>query len=178
MKIEILYITVGLLTGVIITFLLLDNFYQKELNRINIEYKKNMEEMKIIPEIVFIENKTCPEIKYPVVICEVCHDVPSFMSIAENIANDNEYVLDVYDCTEFSRDLEYKLRRSGYKARIVHGYYYSNGESCDVEVNCKHDWICLGGRNDYGICIEATEGNLIPHEFYGRYYVFVGEGKW
>jgi len=180
-KIGLLYMTIGLLTGIIISLILIDNYYQKQLAFINIQYKKYMEELVKIPEIVMIENQTCPDVRCPEVFCDPCQSVPSFMTIAEsNIYH--EYVLDEYDCTEFSNNLVYELRKDNYKARVVHGYYYSNGEDCEgidlEEFECRHDWVCLGEEYDYGVCIEAVTGELIPHESYGKYYIFEGEGKW
>jgi len=129
-----------------------DNYQKKML-----EYKDNLQECE--------ENK------------------PDFLWIAETIANNNEWVAKEYDCTEFSNDLVYELRKNGYKARVVHGYdYYINGTTCegqDLEIfNCRHDWVCLGEEFDYGICIEAVRGTIIPHSQYGKKYVFRGEGEW
>ena len=106
-----------------------------------------------------------------------------FIWIAEDVANANEWEANVYDCSEFSRDLVYELKKNGYRARVVHGYnYYIDGKTCGgvdlKEFNCRHDWVCLGERYDYGVCIEAVRGGLIPHSLYDTYYEFEGEGKW
>jgi len=164
MKIEILYISVGLLTGVIITFMILDNFYQEQLNEINIEYRKNMEGMNVAPEIKFIENNvTCPEIECPKTIC---HYISSFMDIVQSNA-DHEYILDEYDCTQFSDKLVKELNRKGWEAEKIMGYYYDDGkDGCgDNEINkCMHEWVVLE------VPIEAVHGYVIEPDVYDTYY--------
>jgi len=162
MRIEIIYITLGILIGLTITFILLDNFYQKELNRINTEYRKNMEEMIIVPEINFIENNTCPETECTKVICK---DIPSFMAIAES-NSDHEYILDEYDCTEFSRQLLKDLRKFGWKTELVQGYFYPDGSNeCSDEKNlCMHDWVIVE------VPVESVKGIVIEPDVYDTYY--------
>ena len=105
-----------------------------------------------------------------------------FIWIAEDVANANEWEANVYDCSEFSWDLVYELRQNGYRARIVHGYYYNKNGTCEgvdlEEFECRHEWVCLGEEFDYGVCVEAVRGILIPHSLYDTYYVFEGEGRW
>ena len=115
---------------------------------------------------------------------ERCYEnKPEFLWIAEDIANANGWIANEYDCTEFSKDLVKELKNNGYKARVVNGYnYYINGTTCDGEdleiFNCRHDWVCLGEEYDYGVCIEAVRGTIIPHSLYGNEYTFREEGEW
>ena len=62
-KTEFLYISVGFLVGALISFIFIDIYYQRQLDIINIQYRKDMEEMFVIPEIIIMENQTCPEVK-------------------------------------------------------------------------------------------------------------------
>ena len=99
---------------------------------------------------------------------KVCRDKPIYVSVAEYIANRQEYELNVYDCTEFSRDLALGLRELKIKADVIQGYYYDNGDgNCSID-NCKHDWVCLP---DQDVCIEAVHGHVIPDQIYQDKYV-------
>ena len=166
-KIGLLYMLIGLLTGIIISLILIDNFYQKQLGVINTQYKKDMEEMIAIPEIIIMENQTCPEIKCPEIICDPCQSVPSFMSIAELNSN-HEYILDEYDCTQFSDELVKDLKKEGWKAEKIIGYYYDDGENdCGDSKethDCMHEWTILE------IPIESVYGYVIEPDVYDTYY--------
>ena len=99
--------------------------------------------------------------------CE--EQVPSFQSIAKQIASEHEWIADEYDCSQFSYDLTIALRQAGYDAHTQTGYWhYIDGETCsefDKEHwNCKHEWVMVR------VFIEATTGEIIEPKTYEREY--------
>jgi hypothetical protein len=94
--------------------------------------------------------------------CEYLSEVDQ---IAYDVAEATEYVVDVYDCTEFSRDLAKELQLKGYKAKAIL-----------TTVDCSSEsWVtsptCYQRKNNHMIVevskyIEATRGFEIPPEDY------------
>jgi len=96
------------------------------------------------------------------------NNVSVFTRAVKHIANANEYQVDVYDCTEFSRDLTDKLNGYGWDA-----------EQTQVVVDCDFEWFdtetCeqFDGRHDIvkvkEVYIEATSGHIIMPQYYKEY---------
>jgi len=96
----------------------------------------------------------------------------SFSKVAYNTANERRYVLDKYDCTEFSQELARKLTNLGWTAKTKF-----------VRVNCDlwgfgDDYTqedCEDNRGGHMIVevnkvyVEATNGKIIKPEDYDRY---------
>jgi hypothetical protein len=84
-------------------------------------------------------------------------DAPThdFERAALEIASLNRYSENHFNCVDFSDLLASKLRRIGYVARTVSGYY--NGEP--------HAWVVME------VPIEATNGNLISPNSYAEYTI-------
>ena len=97
-----------------------------------------------------------------------------FQLIVQSLANERDYELDVWDCTEFANSLVERLKDYGYKS----------AKTVFVNVDCKrtdlfpdtyacekydggHLIVNIGGRN--GIYIEATTGIIIVPEYYTAY---------
>jgi hypothetical protein len=99
-------------------------------------------------------SKTTIEDFYKDYTCECFCGYPSFMTIAQNIAGSHEYILNKYDCTQFSDDLVRNLNKEGWESRKVIGNF--NGTS--------HEWVIVE------VPIEATRGTVIEPKVYEKYY--------
>ena len=181
-------IVIGVVLSASIFLLCLDN---ADLRKSLVDLKSENARINTISEqtfkalnhtLKFLETTEHAKDNYKAELQKCDENKAEFIWIAEDVANANEWEANVYDCSEFSWDLVYELRQNGYRARIVHGYYYNKNGTCEgvdlEEFECRHDWICLGEEFDYGVCIEAVKGELIPHSLYDTYYVFEGEGRW
>lgn len=70
-----------------------------------------------------------------------------------------------WDCTKYSMDLVYELRKEGYSADRAYGVY-----TC-TEPPGLHEWVVVS-LNGKQIPIEATSGTIIPDDIYERCYEF------
>jgi len=82
-------------------------------------------------------------------------------------AQEHEYKLQVYDCTQFSESLVKKLRNLGYKAQCTAGFNYESDYP-------PHTWVSFWIDNTR-YEIEATNGEFIPQEYFDE---GVYEKKW
>ena len=83
----------------------------------------------------------------------------SFEKTAYNFASERDYILDEYDCKNYSDELERRLDQEGYDSRTIDGkFYYENGTFKGF-----HRWV------EVKIIIEATTGDIVPVEDYWRY---------
>lgn len=84
-------------------------------------------------------------------------------------AQEHEYKLHEYDCTEFSKNLLNKLKNKGYKAQCTAGNNWGSDYT-------NHTWISIwvdGQRFE----IESTSGEFIPDEYFEEgYYTIWKEG--
>lgn len=94
-------------------------------------------------------------------VCEPC-DRYDFEILSEEIAN-HTYIPDVYDCNQFASDLTMALRKKGYKARAVEGYYLDCNATDDPH-GCRHAWVELC------VNIESLSGEILEPYEYNRSY--------
>jgi transglutaminase/protease-like cytokinesis protein 3 len=83
--------------------------------------------------------------------------------IAINVSDSNVYVLNRYDCTQFSKELVKRLNKEGFKANCVAGLYL------DGDKRIKHTWVEVKLLNQT-YPIEATLGMFIDNETYVKDY--------
>jgi transglutaminase-like putative cysteine protease len=81
-------------------------------------------------------------------------------ALADNVSSSHEYILNVYDCTDFSSKLVDRLKVAGIKAECTAGYYNQ-----DVP----HTWV-TAWVGEKEIHIEATGGYIIDDEDYKQNY--------
>lgn len=89
--------------------------------------------------------------------------------VAKNVSN-HSYAENIYDCTEFSKDLVKQLSGSGIASYCVSGFYIN-----ESNVSFRHTWVELKIDNET-IDIEATRGLFIPKENYSRLYRSTSKG--
>jgi hypothetical protein len=90
-------------------------------------------------------------------------------NLAFEISMAKNYTKDVYDCTQYAREMNRQLRKENYKSYCVFGKMY--GEY--------HNWVVIRekGKDTF---IEATQGNdigIINPEFYKQGYIELRRGK-
>jgi len=95
--------------------------------------------------------------------------IPSFIPIAEKIG-ERDWIYPDYICGDFSRDLVSQLRAQGWKANIVLGKWYNNGNGTCSTLNyerwkCGHFWVIVS------VPINAVTGEVIEPEEYKRDFV-------
>ena len=91
-----------------------------------------------------------------------------FQKMADDVAGDYDYEIDVWDCTEFAEELVRRLKTKGWRATEKYTQVNCNSdmfekESCEI-YNGGHRIVRV---ND--IYIEATTGNIIQPEDYEVY---------
>jgi transglutaminase-like putative cysteine protease len=85
---------------------------------------------------------------------------------ATKIYEATEYVIHVYDCTEFSRDLVKELRANNISARCVFGAYQE-----DRYHRYWHTWVEVYDKDfDNKFYVEATGGYIIPEDEFKEHY--------
>ena len=93
------------------------------------------------------------------------------LSQAEIISNARPYILNRYDCSQFSRDLSLALRKQGMNAYCRFGYYYEEGRRTPLF----HTWVEVKNSNEL-IEVEATGGYIIDKEDYKKHYFALAKG--
>jgi hypothetical protein len=114
------------------------------------------------PKIPSCPNVSCQNLDYEEMkkVCLVNNPVYSqLQQIAENNSNEHEYVLNKYDCTEFSKQLIVRLKDAGYNAKFCEGYSDFNGQKS------LHNWIKIES-----VYVEATSGKIIEPDYYAIHY--------
>jgi hypothetical protein len=82
-------------------------------------------------------------------------DYPSFVSIADKVADGHTYDINSYNCVDFSKELVKQLEAKGWSARVVYKEY--DGKA--------HSWVEVDN-----IFIEATSGLVLEPSLYQKYY--------
>ena len=85
----------------------------------------------------------------------------SLIPILEDNANEREYKLHYYDCTQFSSNLVKKLKKQGFNAFCVAGFY----EPSDYP---NHTWVIVEIEGEE-YPIESTRGYFIDAKDYTNY---------
>ena len=107
----------------------------------------------------------------------ITYKTPQIAYISISNSFNHDYIVDVYDCSEFSEMLIVKLRMEDINAISVCGYmknktYYILNYDCDMDniiipenlkkelqgIDSWHRWVYLP---DYNIHIDATNGEVI-----------------
>ena len=95
-----------------------------------------------------------------------------FWGIANDVATEIEYEIDVYDCTEFAKELRRRINNLGFNSKDIH----TNIECSNWEFSDDYtEEDCLGSKGGHRIVrleelyIEATSGYIIMPEDYERY---------
>ncbi len=98
--------------------------------------------------------------------------------IAKEVANKTEYKLNVYDCTEFSRDLIKELNNLEIESYCVYGNYYELTDHGNyvTKKTSKHTWVAVDYQNKI-FYIEATKGEIIDHDNFDTNYKILSKGK-
>jgi len=115
---------------------------------------------------------TIPEYKCPAVYCPSCvHD--TFSLTIQGVAETHSYTADVYDCTEYSKETNRRLKEMGWRSSII-----------NVNVDCDsglfEEDICekFNGRHEIvkvqEIYIEAVDGVIIDPQNYEDYGIIYG----
>jgi len=82
-----------------------------------------------------------------------------FEKIANHVASDYEYEINLFDCTEFSDELYNRLEYAGYKdIKIISGCRTINDTEI-ADFNSCHAWVVLTLGPDE-IYIESTSGEI------------------
>jgi len=102
-------------------------------------------------------------------------EIIEVQEIALARADSHEYIREVYDCSEFSRDLVKDLNRIGYNAEVVYGfvddYNYYLSESGDISLSKAsalgfdegHAWVRVY-INQYPYYIESVTGVILNNK--------------
>jgi hypothetical protein len=80
-------------------------------------------------------------------------DIELISEIALNVSQSHEYELNVFDCTDFSKELIKRLTAWNYKADCIAGF----NDNADYK---PHTWVEVELNGEY-IQIEATTGEVI-----------------
>lgn len=125
------------------------------------EVKTTYKFIKIEPEKIYLALETdySPEIR----------DFQKIIKIAEEVASSYEYKLDIYDCTDFSKELIKRLIKEGYKAQCTAGYLFYEDSTY---VN--HTWVSVWIK-EIRFEIESTGGYVIDEEDYNHNYKVLWE---
>jgi hypothetical protein len=92
---------------------------------------------------------------------------------ANIVSNAHEYILNKYDCTDFSRDLKNILIKSNIKAQCVFGTYRSDDTIYHFKL---HTWVEVNDKDLGLFYIESTGGYIIPNEVFKEHYKIVTKG--
>jgi hypothetical protein len=85
--------------------------------------------------------------------------------IAHKVATANEYVLNVYDCSEFSRDLAKEFKDKGYDAKQVIVTTDCDSPTWNESIYCG-DWKNNHAITQVTLYYEATTGARIePYQY-------------
>lgn len=87
--------------------------------------------------------------------------------IASNVSDSNTYVLNVYDCTDFSKELVKRLHEINISSKCLRGYIR---ESKDTNIIAYHNWVEVNDSEVGVLEIEATNGQIIDNETYTNKY--------
>jgi len=88
--------------------------------------------------------------------------------IGTQVANETEWELHVYDCTDFSRELAKRLRAEGLDAYCVFGRW-------EIPDYKKHTWVEID-MGDFFVEVEATSGYIIS-DYYFKNYTIKSKGR-
>ena len=89
-----------------------------------------------------------------------------FEKIAKHVAEDYEYKVHVFDCSEFSEELYNRLEYAGYEnIRIQAGCGTLNKTSETADFDNCHAWVVLTLGNEE-IHIESTSGEILSKTYY------------
>jgi hypothetical protein len=82
-------------------------------------------------------------------------DYPSFVSIADKVADEHTYDINSYNCVDFSEELVERLEAKGWSARTVTGNY--DGQP--------HEFVVIEK-----VYVEATSGLILEPSIFNKYY--------
>lgn len=97
--------------------------------------------------------------------------------IAQNISSSHEYIRNVYDCTQFSRDLVRELKNQNITSYCVGSYMknWTDENKTQWKQKLLHTWV-EAQVNGTIYPIEATRGYIIDENIYKRDYVITERG--
>jgi hypothetical protein len=90
--------------------------------------------------------------------------------IATDVANSHVYKLNVFDCTDFSKELLSKLKKKGFNAQCIFGEL-PNSKGYKL-----HTWVEVNYSNNI-IEVESTGGFIIPDDMFKKDYVIYSKGR-
>ena len=96
-------------------------------------------------------------------------DIDKINNLAFTISTAKEYKLDIYDCTQYSKDLKVQLRKEGFNAICITGRMKVKG------IWIEHNWVLI---KDINIFVEATPDDIgiIPEQYYNLFYKEIERG--
>ena len=96
-----------------------------------------------------------------------------FEKIAAHVAEDSEYSVNIYDCSEFSDELYNRLIYAGYEhVRIEGGCRPDKNNSETADSASCHAWVVLTLGNEE-IFIESTSGKIKSKPYYRKRFPYV-----
>jgi hypothetical protein len=189
MKININYVLLCMIIVILIAFTIFNDNYHKENTENLREFYSNIVQLQqeritnaeLDAQKCYIDksyyeknlNDTKSELqsKSQCVIKEVKKiNIHELDIIAEQVANAKEYILDVYDCTEFSRDLAKAFNDAGYNARQVLVTVDCDSPTWNTSEYC-FNWKNNHAITEVTIYYEATRGWHIPAYQYKDYRI-------
>jgi hypothetical protein len=109
---------------------------------------------------VFVKNETIEKIQFNNSLSKI----DKINQIAWAVANERNYTLGRYDCTQFSKRLVGELRDLGLRAYCRAGIFESDNK------RTPHTWVEVNDTELGMIRIEATAGYIIPDDMYNESY--------
>jgi hypothetical protein len=129
---------------------------------------QNINDQTILNEI---HNKVCPNCVCNTQLCEI----DKFSQILLDNANNYPYILDVYDCEEFSENLNNDLNLKGFDSklkgiRVDCDLWTDDWDSLEENSGISYDNCLINNRHQIveinHLYIETTTGEIImPHEY-------------
>lgn len=91
-----------------------------------------------------------------------------FEKIAAHVADDYEYSVHIFDCSEFSDELYNRLIYAGYEhVRVEGGCRPDKNNSALADYDACHAWVVITLGNEE-IFIEATSGAIMSKPYYRK----------
>lgn len=125
-----------------------------------------------IPAPLIVENSNISVIDHNSINLDldttyVKSDIATIKEIAVNVSNSHEYLLGVFDCEDYSKELVIRLRELNFNATCEAGYTNYN-------ISMPHEWV----RIDYNgeiIRIESVYGIILTDEYFTEHYQIMRE---
>ena len=123
--------------------------------------------------LILIVTALMGQILYSMIFQEQDNNKFIFEKIAEHVANDYEYSVHIYDCSEFSNELFNRLIYAGYdKVRIEGGCMPDVNNTATADYDECHAWVVLTLGNEE-IFIESVTGEIKTKQYYRKKFPYI-----